>query len=201
MDKEFYLIRHAQSMSNIGMDSGDDSDLSPEGHAQAKQCGILMQEYCDQDTLLLSSPFERCLKTAEAIAEPNGLKIRMMPVLHEFFARDWFPSMNKIKLESLPEKAAKHSLVEGYYANEQWWPETNETSEEVEIRMAMFRNRLLSNEFKAEKIICIGHWASIASLANSMVPGIDLPIVDNATVTAINYEDGQFTAEFINKTL
>ncbi len=67
--------------------------------------------------------------------------------------------------------------------------------------MAMLRNKLLSSEFDAEKVICIGHWASIASLAYAMVPDIDLPVVDNAAVTGINYVDGQFSAEFINQTL
>lgn len=200
MDKEFYLIRHGQSMGNIGMASSDDPDLSPLGHAQAKQCGIFMQDYCDEDTLIISSPFERCLRTSEAIAELNDLKIRMEPALHEFFASDWFV-MNKVKLLSLPEKASRHPLVVGFYSDERWWPSENETTEDVEIRMAMFRNRLLSRDFDAEKIICVGHWASIASLANAMVPGIDMPVVENAGVTCIYYTDGEFSAEFVNETL
>lgn len=200
MDKEFYLIRHGQSMGNIGMDSGNDPDLSPLGHAQAKQCGIFMQDHCDENTLLISSPFERCLRTAEAIAERNGLKIKMEPSLHEFFSSDWFV-MSKVQLLSLPEKAARHPLVSGFYPPEQWWPIENETSEDLDIRMAMFRNRLLSNEFDAEKVICIGHWASIASLANSMVPGIEMPVVENAAITCIYYNDGEFSVEFINATL
>lgn len=201
MDKEFYLIRHAQSMGNIGMDAGDDPDLSPLGHAQAKQCASLMEGYCDQDTLLLSSPFKRCLQTSEAIAQANDLKIKMVPALHEFFAREWFPAMNKVKLLSLPEKAAKYPLVVGEYSDEQWWPSANETSQDVEIRMSMFRNRLLSSDFDVEKIICVGHWASIAALANAMVPGIEIPVVENAAVTTIKYEDGRFFENFVNRTL
>ena len=89
MDKEFYLIRHAQSMGNIGMDTGDDSDLSPLGHAQVKQCATFMQDYCDDTTLILSSPFERCLITAEAIAIENSLTIQIVVALHELFAKEW----------------------------------------------------------------------------------------------------------------
>lgn len=199
MDKEFYLIRHGQSMGNVGMDSGSDPDLTPLGHAQASQCGTMMQDFCDSETLLFSSPFERCIRTAEAIAESNDLKIKLLPALHEFFSREWFV-MNRVKLLSLPEKAAQHPLVEGYYFSEKWWPDDNETSEELDIRMAMLRNRLLSNEFDAEKIICVGHWASILGLANSMIPEIEIPVVENAAVTCIYYTDGEFSEEFVNKT-
>lgn len=199
MNKEFYLIRHAQSMGNIGMDSGNDPDLSPLGRAQAEHCATFMQDYCDKDTLILSSPFERCLKTAEAIATQNSLKIRIVVALHELFAREWFV-MKKVKLISLAEKARKHPLVVGYYDNGKWWPDDNETQQEVEIRMAMLRNRLVSHEYDSDKIICIGHWASIAALAHAMVPDIDIPFVDNATVTKIDFFGGEFSVDFTNKT-
>jgi broad specificity phosphatase PhoE len=199
MDKEFYLIRHAQSMGNIGMDTGYDADLSPLGHAQAKQCATFMLDYCDDATLILSSPFERCLITAEAIAIRNSLTIKIIVALHELFAREWFP-MKRVKLLSLAEKAKQHPLVIGDYDNHQWWPNDNETQQELEIRMAMLRNRLLSNTYDAAKIICIGHWASIASLAHAMVPDVDMPFVDNAAVTKIDYDDGEFLVDFINKT-
>ncbi len=198
MDKEFYLIRHAQSMGNIGLDTGSDPDLSPLGHAQAKQCATLMEEYCDDNTLILSSPFERCLVTSEAIAVKNSLKIKMVVALHEFFAREWF-SMKRVKLLSLSEKAEKHPLIIGDYDNNQWWPDENESQQEVEVRMAMLRNRLVSGEYKSEKIICVGHWASIASLAYAMTPEIDLPFVENAAVTKIDFYDGEFTVDFINE--
>lgn len=199
MDKEFFLIRHAQSMGNIGMDRSDDPDLSPLGRAQAEQCASFMQNYCDENTLILSSPFERCLLTAEAIASQNSLKIRMVVALHELFAKEWFV-MKKVKFQSLIEKARKHPLIEGSYDNGKWWPEENETQQEVEIRLAMLRNRLVSDQYNAEKIICVGHWASIAALAHSMVPEIDLPFVDNAAVTKIDFYSGEFAIDFINRT-
>ena len=198
MDKEFYLIRHGESMGNVGLDTGNDPDLSPLGHAQAKQCASLMLDYCDEDTLLLSSPFERCLVTSEAIALKNSLQIQMVVALHEFFAREWF-TMKRVKMLSLAEKAKKHPLVVGDYDNYQWWPDENETQNEVEIRMAMLRNRLVSGAYESEKIICVGHWASIAALAHAMVPEMDMPFVDNAAVTKIDFYDGEFSADFTNK--
>ncbi len=198
MDKEFYLIRHAQSMGNIGMDRGYDPGLSPLGHAQAKNCGEEMKQFCDPDTLILSSPFERCIITAEAIAEVNGLKVTIMTDLHEHFAAEWFP-VKKVKFESLKEKAAKHDLVTGEYDDSKWWPEVNEGYDDVNVRLAMLRNFLTkSSAFPNTKIVCVGHWASIAALAELMVPDIDFLFVENAGITKINYINGKFSDEFVN---
>lgn len=197
MDKEFFLIRHAESMGNIGMDGSYDPGLSPLGHAQAKHCGKEMLRFCDSDTLILSSPFERCLLTAEAIAEESDLTIKIMALLHEHFAEEWFP-IRKVKFESLSEKAAKHELVIGEYDDNRWWPEVNEDLKDVKVRMAMVRNVLTGREYNNSKIVCVGHWASIKPLAELMVPDIDFPYVENAGVTKINYISGKFQEEFVN---
>ena len=197
MDKEFFLIRHAQSMGNIGMDRGYDPGLSPLGHAQAKHCGQEMQRFCDSDTLILSSPFERCLITAEEIASESNLTVTIMPQLHEHFAAEWFP-VRKVKFESLAEKASNHEFVLGEYDDVQWWPQVNEDQEDVNVRMAMLRNLLSGSAYVNSKIICVGHWASIAALAELMVPNIDLLLVENAGVTKINFINGKFQDEFVN---
>ena len=197
MDKEFFLIRHAQSMGNIGMDRGYDPGLSPLGHAQAKHCGEVMKRFCDSDTLILSSPFERCLITAEAIASVSDLTVTIMPELHEHFAADWYP-LKKVKFASLSEKASNHEFVAGDYDDEQWWPNYNEDQQNVNIRMAMVRNILSGGGYRNSKIVCVGHWASIAAIAELMVPNIDLLLVENAGITKINYINGKFLDEFVN---
>ena len=197
MNKEFFLIRHAQSMGNIGMDRGYDPGLSPLGHAQAKHCGEEMKRFCDSDTLILSSPFERCIITAEAIAKASNLTVTIFPSLHEHFAAEWFP-VRKVKFASLAEKSSKHEFVIGAYDDNQWWPEVNEDQNDVNVRMAMVRNLLSGHSYENKKIICVGHWASIAALAELMVPNIDLLLVENAGVTKINFINGKFQDELVN---
>jgi broad specificity phosphatase PhoE len=196
MDKEFYLIRHAESMGNTGMDFGYDPGLSPRGHAQAKYCAEAMKQFTDPDTLLFSSPFERCLATAEAIAEVSGLKVTIMPALHEHFVAESFP-IRKVKLESMKVKAQKHNFVTGVYDDSQWWPEKNEQREDLNIRMAMFRNQLTGPRFTASKIVCVGHLPSLLALAEAMVPD-EMFRFSNAGITKINYINGKFSDEFIN---
>ncbi len=197
MAKEFYLIRHAESMGNIGMDYGYDPGLSPRGHAQALHCGEVLRQFCDNQTVILSSPFERCLITAEAIAEASDLQVTIMPALHEHFVIESFP-LRKVKLESMKAKAEKHKLVTGVYDDSRWWPEENEQKSDLDIRMSIFRNNLIGPHFLASKIICVGHLPSLLSLTSMMVSGIDIHCLDNCGVTKINFNNGKFTDEFIN---
>ena len=45
--RDFYFIRHAESLGNIGMDSGFDPDLSPAGYVQAAECSEFMRKHCE----------------------------------------------------------------------------------------------------------------------------------------------------------
>jgi len=197
--KTFFLIRHAESMGNVGMDNGCDPGLTPQGHAQARKCGEFMAQFCDAETQLLSSPFLRCVTTSKAIAEANGLKIRLVPALHELFLREWFPPAS-INFSSLREIAENHPLVIGKYDEIPWWPEDGETEFECIQRLAMFRNRLLGSEFPEDKIICVGHWASIEALTLSFCPEIHIPPVSNAGVTKIEWDGRKANAEMVCET-
>ena len=199
MDKTFYLVRHAESLGNIGIDTGWDPHLSPQGHAQAARCAEFLGRFCDGETLLLASPFERCLMTAEQIARHSGLRIKIEVALHEFFAQEWYP-VRSVRMASLKEKALAHPLVEGEYPDGRWWPERNENYEDLKVRMAMLRNRLLGAEFAAGTIVCVGHWISVQILVALMLNGIDMPVVDNASVTEVKYCGGRLSCGFINKT-
>ena len=197
MDKEFFLIRHAESLGNIGLGGGYDPGLSPRGHAQASHCGEVMRPFCSPDTLILSSPFERCLMTSEIIAELSDLQVTIMPALHEHFAVESFP-LRKVKFDSMRAKAEKHPLVTGIYDDTQWWPEENEQKEDLNIRMSIFRNNLIGPHFSAPEIICVGHLPSLIALAESMVPDINIERLDNCGVIKINYKNGKFSVEFVN---
>lgn len=197
MDKEFFLIRHAESLGNIGLDSGYDPGLSPRGYAQAAHCAEKMKSFCSPDTLILSSPFERCITTAEIIAEESDLLVTIVPALHEHFAVESFP-MKRVKLDSMRVKAEKHKRVAGVYDDSCWWPEENEGQEDLNVRMSIFRNNLIGSRFSAPQILCIGHLPSLIALAKSMVPEIVVGRFDNCGVIKINYKNGKFSLEFVN---
>jgi broad specificity phosphatase PhoE len=196
--REFYLIRHAESLGNIAMSDGGDPGLSPLGRAQAAFCSEILAEMIDNlQTVVVSSPFERCLITAEIIISrlDNCEGVRMEPALSESLGAYNLPI--GYKPASLSEKASGHPLVIDEYDAGQWWSMEVETEQSVSMRMAMFRNRLLGAEYDAKVVICVGHWPTIAALAMAMVPDIDMPKVSNAAITKITHDE-KFNLELLN---
>lgn len=196
--RDFYLIRHAESLGNIAMSGGGDPGLSPLGRAQAAYCAENLAELIGaRQTLALSSPFERCLDTAEIIISrlDNCEGVRMEPALSESLGGYNLPI--GYKPAALDEKARNHSFPDDEYDGGQWWSMEVETDQSVSMRMSMFRNRLLGPEYDAEVVICVGHWPTIAALARAMVPDIDMRKVANAAITEITYDE-QFKLELLN---
>jgi probable phosphoglycerate mutase len=85
----FLLIRHAQSELNLrGRWQGlTDAPLSAEGLAQAR---ALAQALAGARLeALVSSPLERALATARAVAAPHGLALELEPDLRELDLGEW----------------------------------------------------------------------------------------------------------------
>lgn len=186
-------------MENIGIESSVfDPGLSPKGLWQKNKCAEFLKKYCNSRTILLSSPFLRCVITSEAIAHTLGVKIRLEPALHEYFSAALF-NIKKVKLPTLKKISAGHPAVTGAYSDDKWWPDSNEDRSALEMRLAMFRNRLLGSEFTSDRIICVGHWASVEALAKSLVPSMDVFTVDNVSVTRIDFDGRKCHLVFNNE--
>ncbi|MFZ2653338.1 MAG: histidine phosphatase family protein [Victivallales bacterium] len=199
MVKEIYIVRHAESMENIGIESSVfDPGLSPKGLWQKNKCAEFLKKYCNSRSILLSSPFLRCVITSETIAEAIGTKIRLEPALHEYFSTTLF-NIKKVKLPSLKKIASTHPLITGDYPDDKWWPDANEDRAALEMRLALFRNRLLGNEFNSDRIICVGHWASVEALAKSLVPSMDIFSVENTSVIRIDFDGRKCHLVFNNE--
>jgi broad specificity phosphatase PhoE len=201
MEQRFFLIRHGESLGNIGLDSSVDPTLSPTGHIQVEKCARLINNICKQSGVIYTSPLERCIVTAEAIHKITGMAVKLEPDLHEYFSHN-MRFAKDIKLTTISEKKKKHDfLILPDEYEDKWWPKSNETPSDLELRISMFRNRLLREERNTNNIICIGHWCSIKALAESFISDIDFKYVGNATVTCIvRKEDASFSMDFINQT-
>jgi broad specificity phosphatase PhoE len=200
-EQRFYLIRHGESLGNIGLDAGYDPALSPNGHAQVKKCAAFIRDICTGTGVIYTSPLERCIITAEAIYRATDFPVKLEPDLHEYFSFNMVHS-KKLKFETLTEKKDKFKfliLPAGY--QDQWWPSAGEKPSDLELRISIFRNRLLREERDTDNIICIGHWCSVKALAEAFIPGVELKYVANAAVTSIvKKEDGSFELDFVNQT-
>ena len=195
--RQFYLIRHAESLGNIAMSGGGDPCLSPLGRAQAAHCAEILAELIgDLHTVAISSPFERCLDTSEIIISQlaNCEGVRLEPALSESLGAYNLPK--GYKPTALDEKAESHALT-GEYDNSQWWSMDVETEQSISVRMSMLRNRLLGPDYDSEVVICVGHWPTIAALATAMLPDIDMRKVENAAITKITHDE-TFNLELLN---
>jgi broad specificity phosphatase PhoE len=151
--KDFYLIRHAESLANAGLNFGMDTPLSPTGRAQAGHCAEFLSGHVVPDrTLLLSSPFRRAVQTADFIAARHNLDIRLEPALHELFLADWI-DLESITLLPMPKLAGLFPRVVGPCPDGPWWPAKSETDDDAVRRATGLRNRLLGREFPQTNIV------------------------------------------------
>jgi len=107
MKNTYYFLRHGQSKANVagiilsGLEEGKKSDytLTEVGEAEiltsvvhARDQGIL-----DQSTLIFSSPFSRCARSAEIVKEVLGLdqEISFDDRLRERWFGDWEHTSNE----------------------------------------------------------------------------------------------------------
>jgi len=199
MLKNFFLIRHGESLGNIGVDSGADPTLSPSGHVQVCKCAEYISDLCGDGGVVYTSPLERCILTSKAIGDRTGMKIILEPLLHEYYSLS-MGNIKYFKFDTISEKLKKFSYLEigdGY--EDEWWPRKSETQSDLELRVSLFRNSLLKGGEVIKNVVCVGHWCSIIALAKSFVPDIGMQFADNASVTCIKQEEGGgFYAEFIN---
>ncbi len=193
MEKNIYLIRHGESMHNAGLNDSVDSSLTPRGRAQASGCAefISGREACGKDALILSSPFKRCVLTSKRIQSATGAPVKLESVLHEYYVPAWFPE--KIRMPGL-DVIAEEMGVEGSYDSPRWWPEDYETEHDLDFRSGIFANRILNDNFKYRKIICVTHYFPIQALTRLLVPGMEMPFVANASVTRVDW-DGKHARE------
>ena len=185
-DKVFILMRHAQSQANAReLGVGYDSHLSEAGRKQAKEAADFIRRYYDVDAII-SSPFRRCIETAAPLCEMIGATLRLEPLLHEFFNVEWFgDDLRDITFPELSEIAESYDCVGGLYDEGRWWPEIAERAMEVDGRLRQLSRYLSMGEYPGKTIVCVGHWASVASLAYAFKPDITIPEIGNASVTII----------------
>jgi len=77
--KTVYLIRHGQPETGFGQESvclgRKDVPLSQEGRSQASRLGsFFLREWAEQPALIFTSPLQRCVRTAQIMAEAAGWK-------------------------------------------------------------------------------------------------------------------------------
>ena len=101
-DREIYLVRHGERMdfnekkewdsewpkraANLGLEQ-EDAPLTERGHAQARKTAELISRNVKN---VYTSPFLRCVQTAEAISKSLGCELIRTADLTEWMNPEWF---------------------------------------------------------------------------------------------------------------
>lgn len=188
-----YVVRHAESRSNVGEDSGLDSDLTELGRLQAD---ALARRFGDLPiNALYTSPFRRCLQTARPLVDALGIPARLRPELfeHHHLQPGTAPDF---ELPSAADIAARyeHVIIDPDDAAPTSWPALDETRDDLVGRMLSFA-RLIKHHWTEPQalVLILSHGSPTARLIDGWL-GDDHPrsfryLIDNAAVNALRYVD------------
>jgi len=183
-----YIIRHGQSLENIGQATTPNCGLSPLGEVQSK----LIAKFFGNMTIntIFCSPFRRVIQTASPLSDEKDVPIILIPEMSEIFTEflgaplkqhyPWEISSQIIK--EFPYSAFR----EPYTANPNWWPKQwPETMEHVRARISMFYDNELQPLFTSnDHVVVFGHGASTDALKMKVCPDAQYPeIVETNAIT------------------
>jgi len=131
-----------------------DPPLSPDGIVQARELG---RRLLDEDIRqIFSSPFLRCVQTAQEVAEILGLSFELETGLSEWLNPQWFSA--RPELEPVGELARRYRCLDPAHTSRvaATYPETGEGA----LRRAARTASLLTEEI-GENLLFVGHGASV----------------------------------------
>lgn len=155
------LVRHGQSEFNViyGATRRDpgirDPGLTDLGRRQASEAADLLRAHGVRR--LIASPYARALETAELIAGALDLPVAVEPLVRERRAFSCDVGTPRSEL------GRRWPGLDIAHLDEQWWPDAEESEDEVARRGADFRAAMQTVRDWAE-IAVITHWGFIRGL-------------------------------------
>ena len=143
---------------------------------------------------IYSSPFSRCLETADVICEELGMEFHPEPQITEKCG-NWIDSFTGLKGEEMIDQF-EHCHEDAAHISWPWWPTEPESYDEVAERMRPFSEALL--EDLDEDLLLVGHgatsWAAVYTIT-----GVDTDGHYNAGLSTID-ASGTPTLQYQNDT-
>jgi broad specificity phosphatase PhoE len=160
------LVRHGQSHFNVvyGVTRQDpgivDPGLTDEGIRQAEAAAEALASHDLRRVLV--SPYTRTLHTAEIIAGALGLPVTIEPLVRErcFFTCDIGSPRSEL--------TARWGHFDFGELAERWWPEPDETEEQLGVRCQTFRSAMAQTE-DWPHVLVVSHWGFIHGLTGEAV--------------------------------
>jgi len=160
------LVRHGQSHFNVVFnvtreDPGIvDPGLTETGLRQAETAAAALEG--QEVRRILASPYTRTLHTAEIIAERLDLPVTIEPLIRE---RAFFTCDIGSPRSHLANRWPRFDFGD---LPERWWPEPEETEEELLVRCVSFRETMAGSE-DWRQVVVVSHWGFIRGLTGQAV--------------------------------
>ena len=188
-----YLIRHGESTANAAhICAGSlNAALTKTGRAQAEK----VAEYFSDKKLdaIYSSDSKRAYDTVLPTAEQKSIEITTTPLLRETYNGVWEGMFVSDVIETYPEEWAYWKEMHGDSK-----APMGETRNESRDRMVSIMSKI-AEENSEKTILIASHAIAIRSFmghlfGKSKEEGyLDLPVIKNAALSIITYENGKFT--------
>lgn len=198
-----YVIRHAESLSNINETEDLNAGLSELGRQQAE---ALSERFGALSvSAIYSSPFVRCIETALPMAEVLNLPIRVRPDLceHHYLPEGSSVDLGLESMEAIAGRCPRVIPCSDFGEPFTWIP-ADETFDQLLARarsVAGFFKRRWTGEDDA--VIVFGHGSPIARLIEGWLinePGPSFRfIIDNAAIAALRYHNDVSTLVCLNE--
>jgi broad specificity phosphatase PhoE len=163
---DLYVIRHAQSLLNIGVSDSPNAGLSPFGREQT----LCLQKFFRDIHIdvIYSSPLRRVIETANPIAAQKKLPIHLVPDMCEFFHEEAL-DYRDYKWETLSTIIGEFPNAKFYKTDtkNKWWPNWPEKEENVKERVTRFYKEEIKGYFSSSSAVLVfGHGATTGELKN-----------------------------------
>jgi len=159
--QRLYIVRHGVTDWNQAMRMQGHSDvpLNDEGHVQAERIAARLAAVNPPIDSVWTSDLTRARQTAEAIAAPMNLPVRVTPLLREIMLGDW-EGLNQQDIEARGEG----DLLKQYRTSPHGArPPRGETLEAAWNRMMLARDQI-GSEYPTGAVVVVGHGGTLRAL-------------------------------------
>lgn len=189
-----YLIRHAEAEGNLyrRIHGQFDTNVTPNGR---RQIAALARRFAAVPVdAVYASDLTRTQTTAQAIAAPQGLPLRLEPGFREINlgvwedrAFGWLYAFETAQIQCFNQDP-RHWQVEG-----------SETFDDYTGRFIAALERVARAHDGGTAAI-FSHGAVMRGVMMALFPEADIPHCDNTAVTCLRYENGRFHISYFNDT-
>jgi broad specificity phosphatase PhoE len=160
------LLRHGQIHANRkGLWHGStNSPLTWRGRRQARRTARFVERQHAPLAAIYTSPLERCVFTANAVAERLSVTPVVIPALTEYAIGDW-------EGKAFRDLASDHEFVDRATADPHFAPPGGESLTDVTRRIVPAIRSIHETHDDDERVLIVGHGAALAVAMGALIDG------------------------------